>query len=64
MKNIGSFLLIGIIFILNIYMFFYFFIGNKKINNYIKFVIKQNFSNNKSNINKNKEQKKEIKMII
>ena len=62
LKNIGSYILIFIIFILIICMIIYCFIGNKKLNHYAQLVIKQKFmSNQNTKTNKIKDLKTDIK---
>ena len=65
-NNYGSYMLIGIIIILIVCMLLYFFNGNKKLNEFIQFVIKQKFDFYSSNVTingeKNKKKQNKINM--
>ena len=51
LKNIGSYILLSIILLLIISMICYCISGNKKLNNFIQLIIRQNFINNNSSDN-------------
>ena len=50
-KNIGSYIILSIIFLLTISMIYYCISGNKQLNDFVQLIIRQNFINKNNSSN-------------